>query len=94
MKMNEILTRVNEGLKYYEVQYWDREGVVCEDGEIRVRPGYHVVNTVTKVHEHTTTLLPGAIFQAQHLDATLDGLLNPQETYALEEMPMDDVVAN
>lgn len=96
LKIDEVLAKTNDDLKYYEVQFSDEGSIMCEDGEYRVRPGYAVVNTLTRVREHTTTLLPGAIFQAQHLDATLDGLLNPQEMEypSLEDVTLDDVVAN
>lgn len=97
--MNQALTTANKGLTHYEVRLIlpeDNVPIVCEDGEYRVRAGYAVWNTTTDVCEHTTTLLPGAIFQAQHLDATLTGLLNPSADYsdALVDMPVEDVIAN
>ncbi|MHC4647485.1 MAG: hypothetical protein ACYTBJ_18515 [Planctomycetota bacterium] len=99
MSLKTALNKVNEDLQYYQVTHVTAENnvpVICEDGEYRKRAGYSVYNTLSGVHEHTTTLLPGAIFQAQHLDATLDGLINPkmQEYPALEDVAMDDVVAN
>lgn len=99
MKLKQILTKVNSDLKYYEVvalQGSHNVPIMCEDGEYRVRNGYAVYNKVSDTYEHTTTLLPGAIFQSQHLDATLDGLLNPEsvEYPSLEDVHMDDVVAN
>lgn len=98
--IEEVLTSVNADLKYYEVITigdQDNTPIICEDGEYRVRAGYGVRNLLTGVVEHTTTLLPGAIFQSQHLSATLDGLLNPvpAQGLALEDMPVEDVtVAN
>jgi hypothetical protein len=99
MELKQILNKVNEDLKYYEVvflQGTENVPIMCEDGEYRVRNGYAVYNKLSDTYEHTTTLLPGAIFQSQHLDATLHGLLNPSEVEyaALDQMPMDDVVAN
>ena len=92
----ELLNKINEELKYYEVQRRDDVPIMCEDNEYRVRYGYIVYNTEAGVIEHTTTLLPGAIFQAQHLDSMLEGLLNPAEQpeFGLAQMPMEDVVAN
>ena len=98
MSLKTALNKVNEDLQYYKVMHISEGSVpvICEDGEYRKRDGYSVYNTLSGVHEHTTTLLPGAIFQAQHLDATLDGLINPkvQEYPSLEDVAMDDVVAN
>lgn len=97
--IDKILNKVNEGLLHYTVEYVggdDHVPIICEDGEYRVRAGYAVCNKHTGVREHTTTLLPGAIFQSQHLDATLEGLLNPQEVEypSLEDVTMDDTLAN
>lgn len=97
--MKEILAKANNNLKYYEVRFIEKTSntpVMGEEGKYVKRDGYAVYNKKSGVYEHTTTLLPGAIFQAQHLDATLDGLLNPEsvEYPSLEDVHMDDVVAN
>jgi hypothetical protein len=93
-----MLTKANNELKYYEIRMIkvvDGVPIMCEDGEYRKRNGYSVYNKETDTHEHTTTLLPGAIFQAQHLDATLDGLLNPVPIPdGLADMPVEDVQFN
>ena len=99
MNLEKLLTKANEGLKYYEVRFITYDAnipVMGEEGEYMRRDGYAVYNKVSGVYEHTTTLLPGAIFQSQHLDQTLDGLLNPHEMEypSLSDVPMDDVVAN
>lgn len=93
------LSKVNKGLEYYEVGIidgGDRTPVIGEDGQYHTRGGYAVRNKATGFVEHTTTLLPGAIFQAQHLDSTLDGLLNPPATEppALVDFPTEDTVPN
>ena len=93
MTLDQILTKVNSDLKYYEVIVIDGEHpVICEDGEYRKRKGYGIINKLTDVVEHTTVLMAGAIFQSQHLDSTLEGLVNPsQSMVALEDMPVEDV---
>ena len=94
------LDKVNADLQYYTIEVVtaeDNQPVICEDGEYRTTAsGYAVRNKESGQVEHTTLLLPGAIFQAQHLDSTLDQLVNPQElpTTSLEAMPIEDVVAN
>lgn len=96
MEMKSLLKKVNDQLEHYEVQLTTDLPIICEDGQYRKRHGYAVYNKVSDVYEHTTTLLPGAIFQAQHLDATLVGLLTPEAAtaYSLEDIAMEDVVAN
>ena len=97
-----ILNKINEQLKYYTidiVEPTDNERVLCEDGEYSTKvKGYILRNKETGAAEHSTQLLPGIVFQAQHLDSTLDQLLNPTtpqvDTSALEAMPVEDVVAN
>lgn len=53
--------------------------VLGEDGNYAGRIGYAVRNIETGVVEHTTMMLPGAIFQAQHFNDTLKGLLAEPE---------------
>ena len=45
-----------------------------EDGKYGAK-GYAVVNKKTDVVEHTSMMMPGAIFQCQHFSDTLDSLL-------------------
>lgn len=90
------LNKINKSMKYYEVECTKDNPILCEDGEYRVRPGYVVRNKTTDVIEHTTMLLAGAIFQAQHFDNTLESLLAAEEPKmeTLLDMPVEDVVAN
>ena len=89
------LAKFNDGLTYYAVeQVGDNVPVLCEDGDYHSnRGGYAVVNKETGVREHTTLLLPGALFQAQHLDSTLGALL-ANDTPDLADMPVEDVTVN
>ena len=66
--------------KHYLVrQRESNESILGEDGAYTIsHSGYVVVNKETDVIEHTTTMLPGAIFQCQHFNDTLVGLLNPE----------------
>lgn len=60
--------------------------------------GYAVVNKDTGVIEHTTIMLPGAIYQAQGFSDSLDALLKTDGAplqLSLVDMPTDeDVVPN
>ncbi len=48
-----------------------------EDGTYS-RHGYAVINKDTGITEHTTMMLPAAIFQCQHFNDTLVSLLTPE----------------
>lgn len=62
----------------YRVETADGRSIVGEDGKYTTtHSGYVVVNKETNVIEHTTTMLPGAIFQCQHFNDTLVSLLSP-----------------
>ena len=92
MTMDELFESVNKGLKYYEIiptnSAMGEEGKMIEQEGI---VGYACVNKVTQVIEHTSTILPGVLFQAQHFDNTLVSLTAEDEV-AEETGPMDDVV--
>lgn len=74
------------------------ESIVGEDGKYTMsHDGYVVVNKETNVIEHSTTMLPGAIFQCQHFNDTLVSLLtDPEDNItALTSVDVpDDVVPN
>ena len=55
----------------------DTELVIGEDGKYGTGGGYVVVNRDSNIIEHSTIMLPGAIFQCQHFNDTLVSLLNP-----------------
>ncbi len=79
----------------YEVV--EAENVLGEDGKYGTRIGYAVRNLETGIVEHTTMMLPGAIFQCQHFNDTLKGLLETPDdnVVSLEAIPMpDDVIPN
>jgi len=82
----------------YEVRVaTNGDSVIGEDGKYAVRDGYIVVNRESGVIEHTTIMLPGAIFQCQHFNDTLVSLLNPPEDTpdALTGMDVpEDIVPN
>jgi hypothetical protein len=66
--------------------------VIGEDGKYGDGLGYAVINKQTSIAEHTTTMLPAAIYQAMHFSDTLTAQLAPVE--ALETMSVVDAVAN
>ena len=73
----------------------DDELVIAEDGNYGSGGGYVVVNKETGQIEHTTMILPQAIYQAQGFSDSITALLNPdKETNALSlvETPSDDIV--
>jgi len=79
--------------KYVVRKCDNSESIVGEDGKYTLQhEGYVVVNKETGVIEHSTTMLPGAIFQCQHFSDTLTGLLNPE--MVPPTMIPDDVVPN
>ena len=85
------MSNLYETEKYFVTECKD---VLGEDGKYG-KTGYAVVNEETGVIEHTTMMLPGAIFQCQHFNDTLKGLLETPEDNVVElsaiDVP-DDVV--
>ena len=61
-------------------------------------PGYVVINRDTGVIEHSTVMLPGAIFQCQHFNDTLISLLAPKDEAEIIDINSlnvpEDVVPN
>ena len=74
--------------------------VLGEDGKYGDNSGYAVVNKDTNVVEHTSTMLPGAIYQCMHFSDTLEAQLKPAKVtedtakMALVDMSIVDVVGN
>ena len=89
-QISELFEAINKGLKYYEIVMVDN--ALQEDGKT-TGDGYACVNKVTTIVEHTSTILPGVLFQAQHFDNTLVSLTD-EEPAAEGSSPMDDVVLN
>lgn len=92
---NTNLETFNSELEYYVVQPVGR--CVGDDGKyFEGDPaGYGVVNKATGVVEHTSTILPGVLFQATHFDSTLKSLLAPKTVAdPFDNMPTDDIVPN
>ena len=85
---------LNARLKYYEVVEAYR--VLAEDGKykesVNEHQGYAIVNKATGIIEHTTMVLPGAIFQAESLDSMLGGLLEPPVDAPKAEGNGEDVI--
>ena len=46
------------------------DNAIGEDGKYGAN-GYAVINKITKITEHTTTLYPQALFQSDHLSGSL-----------------------
>jgi len=96
MEQAKLFEAINKDLKFYEVlpscTVIGEEGKLIEGDEVI---GYQVCNLVTGVVEHTSTILPGALFQAQHFDNTLRSLTDtPEDAVEGETAPQDDVVLN
>ena len=75
------------------------ESIIGEDGKHTLtHGGYVVVNKETDVIEHSSTMLPGAIFQCQHFNDTLVSLLSKEDEdadFGLEAVDVpEDVVPN
>ncbi len=72
--------------------------VIGEDGKYGTIDGYLVVNKETKVIEHSTVMLPGAIFQCQHFNDTLISLLAPPDEADIVDITSmnvpEDIVPN
>ena len=81
----------------YTVEASDDRKVIGEDGKYSGVAGYVVVNRDTGVVEHSTIMLPGAIFQCQHFNDTLVSLLNPPTEDELDISALnvpEDIVPN
>ena len=57
-----------------------------EDGKYGA-PGYAVVNLETNIYEHTTTVLPQALFQADAFMGALSNLTSTEEADILGNSP-------
>ena len=88
---SEMLTKANEGLQYYKIIFVDK--ALGEDSRYVEGPcvGYGLINLATGVIEHTSTVLPGVMWQAQHFEQTLKSLLEPETTGPVG-VDSDDVV--
>lgn len=72
----------------YAVEVTD--AALGEDGKYGVA-GYKIINKDTGIVEHTTMMLPAAIFQAQHFSDTLKSLLETPEK-ATELSLVNDII--
>lgn len=97
-KLVEALDNINSELTYYSIT--QTKDAVGEDGK-KGSDGYAVTNKENDVVEHTTTILPGAIFQARHLDDMLVSLIqaadpekNDDGVVSLESVVDEDPVLN
>lgn len=89
------MSNLFETEKYVVEESGDRK-IIAEDGAYSSRKGYVVVNKETGVVEHSTVMLPGAIFQCQHFNDTLISLLaDPSEDIDIEALDVpEDIVPN
>ena len=81
----------------YVVELAGDRPVIGEDGKYgTAAAGYVVINKETGVIEHSTVMLPGAIFQCQHFNDTLISLLaDPEEAIDIEALDVpEDIVPN
>ena len=74
MTVSELLESVNKDLELYEIVLTER--ALGEDGKYvdGESAGYGLLNKVTGVMEHTSTILPGVMWQATHFETTLKSL--------------------
>jgi hypothetical protein len=88
------LEKLNENMEYYKVIQHD--DVIGEDGKYDGNYGWAVQNNATLEEEFTTLSLVAAIYQAQHWDDMLRGLLDhkPERQIPLELVDVEDVVPN
>jgi len=94
------LQKVNESLTYYVVEPVSKAigedgGYLNGKGDAIV--GYGARNKETGVVEHTTIMLPSAIFQADYLDKALTSMLDPPEKIAeevVDVIPGEDPLIN
>lgn len=89
------MSKVMYDTKNYEVAVADsQELILGEDGKYANVPGYIVLNKETGIVEHTTMMLPQAIYQAQGMSDSLDTLLKADkpEVDNLVSLVTDDVV--
>jgi len=81
--------------KLYENDHYEvieTNDALGEDGKYG-REGYAVINRQTGIAEHTTTIYPQAIFQADALDGALTQLDEKDEdTDAIEAIESDIVI--
>lgn len=94
----DLMAALNADLSYYVIEpstfAVGEEGkyVEGEDGET---VGYAIRNAITGVVEHTSLILPGVIWQAQHFDNTLKSLLQKDVVpESIKDAPVDDVILN
>ena len=77
--VSELLNKANSELTFYEIVLTQRalgeDGVYVEGDNA----GYGLLNKVTGVMEHTSTILPGVMWQATHFESTLTSLLEADE---------------
>lgn len=88
------LKKLNENMEYYKiVQSGD---VIGEQGTYRGDSGWAVQNKATLESEFTSMSLVAAIYQAQHWDDMLRGLLDHKQELQipLELVDVEDVVPN
>jgi len=70
------MSNIYENEKYEVVVSMGDAPVLGEDGKYSDRGGYLVVNKETGVIEHTTTVLPQALFQADAFLGALGSLVS------------------
>jgi len=88
---SKMLNQINKDLKYYEIILVGK--ALAEDGNYveGICVGYGLQNLATGIIEHTSTILPGVMWQAQHFEQTLQSLLEPETTGPVG-VDSDDVI--
>lgn len=77
MTNEELFIKINENFELYRIEpatkAMGEDGKYVDGGDTMI--GYALVNATTGVVEHTSTILPAVIFQAEHCEQMLKSLL-------------------
>lgn len=85
------MTQANKELAFYKIDL--HSDCLGEDGKYG-KPGYAIWNKESGIIEHTGMCLPAIIFQAQHFDTTLRGMVELEVEVELDTLPGEDVLIN
>lgn len=91
------MSNLYETEKYVVRLAEDKELVIGEDGKYGQGGGYVVINRDTGIIEHSTVMLPGAIFQCTHFNDTLVSLMAPPSEDGIDIAALnvpEDIVPN
>lgn len=88
--MKKVISNLYENEHYYVII---TDNAIGEDGQFGA-DGYAVINKITSITEHTSTLLPQALFQADHLSGSLKNHMEKDIDVDAIEAVDNDVLIN